>query len=451
MLGKKRVNMLEGSITKGLLTIMLPVIVMNILQSFFNIIDMTMLKTYDTDGLSVGAVGATTSLCGLINALVVGVATGANVIVARYLGKRDAESVDRSVGTAVTFSLIGGLLLACVGVLGAEFFLELTNCSEVLLSRATLYFRMYYIGAPVLMFYNFSAAILRAAGDSRKVMYISLSGGVVKVLANYLFVANLHLGILGVSLATITSWCVYAGLSFWSLTRKDSPVQIKLRNLRLVKNDILAMLRIGIPTGLQTSLYSFANVLIIATVNSFGEKATTGVSIANTFDGILSAVCQSTALAVMPYASQNLGANNPKRACRSVGRGVLLTLCIGSVLGSASALFSRQLSSIMTDDPEVIAWARQKMIIISSTYFIYGINHTMSAALRSMGKPMVPTATALVFLCAMRFAWVYFVFPLVPNLTFLYLVWPIGWTLSSLVQWFVYIPTARKVKVAVQT
>ncbi|MBR2938090.1 MAG: MATE family efflux transporter [Oscillospiraceae bacterium] len=446
MLGKKQVNMLEGSITKALLVIAIPVMVMNLLQSLFDVIDMTMLKMFDTDGLSVGAAGASTPLRGLINALVVGVATGGNVVIARYLGKKDPENVDRAIGTAVAFSFLGGLLLTVIGLLGANPLLKLINCSEVLFSRARLYFRMYYIGAPILIFYNFCAAILRAAGDSRKVMYISLTGGVVKVLANYVFVAVFRLGVLGVSLATITSWCVYAGLSLWCLTRKDSPVQIKVRHIRIIKEELMKMLRIGIPTGLQTGFFYIANVLIVATVNSFGEKATTGVSIANTFDGIMSAICGATALAVMPYVSQNLGAKNPKRACRSVGRGILITICIGAVLGAASALLSRQLSSIMTDDPEVIAWSRQKMVIISSTYFIYGINQIMSATMWSMGKPLAPTITTLIFLCALRFAWVYFVFPLIPNLTFLYLVWPIGWALSAFTLWLVYIPTAKKLK-----
>jgi Na+-driven multidrug efflux pump len=184
--------------------------------------------------------------------------------------------------------------------------------------------------------------------------------------------------------------------------------------------------------GLQQGLYSFANVAITATVNSFGPAATTGVSIANNFDGILYQICTATSLAVMPYVSQNIGADNPKRAMQAVRKGVLITVALGASFGLLCAAFSTQLSSLMSSDREVIAFSRQKMIIISSTYFICGINDIICAALRGMGKPIAPTVSTLVFLFGLRFAWVYFVFPLLPNLSFLYLCWPVSWILSIL-------------------
>ena len=443
---KKNVNMLSGSIIKGLLTIAFPIMIMNVLQSLFNIIDMTVLKTYDTDGMSVGAVGACGTLITLITNLVIGIATGANVVVAKHLGRRDSEHADQAAGTALLFSVVAGLGLTVIGVSCAELFLTWVNCPEELLSRAVLYFRLYFAGVPLLMAYNFCSAILRSSGNSGQIMIISLTGGAIKILCTFLFVAVFRWGIPGVSAATIVSWLIYLTMALHALTRKDSVVKIKKENIRFYKQEIADTLRIGVPTGLQMGLYSIANVIIAATVNSFGAAATTGISIANTFDGVMYNISHSASLAVLPYVSQNIGAGNVKRATQSVWRGIFMTVGIGGSLGALMAVFAPQLSGIMSDDPVVIAYSCQKMILISSTYFICGINDVLTAALRGMGRPLVPTITTLIFMCAFRFFWVYVVFPLVPNLTFLYLVWPIGWICCIIIALFVFIPRVKYLK-----
>lgn len=443
---KKNVNMLSGSIVKGLLTIAFPIMIMNVLQSLFNIVDMTVLKTYDADGLSVGAVGACGTLIILITNLVIGIATGANVVVAKHLGRKDIPHAERAAGTAVAFSVVAGLALTVIGVSCARLFLGWVNCPEQLMSRAVLYFRLYFAGVPILMVYNFCSAILRSSGNSGQIMAISLTGGAIKIVFTYLFVAIFRWGISGVSMATIVSWLAYLFLGLRALTRKDSVVKIKLKNVRFAKREIKDILHIGVPSGLQMGLYSVANVIISATVNSFGPAATTGISIANTFDGVLYNLSNASSLAVLPYVSQNIGAGNVKRATQSVWRGIFVTVSIGASFGALSAIFAPQLSGIMSDDPEVIAYSCQKMVLISSTYFICGINDIFAAALRGMGKPVVPTVTTLIFMCALRFVWVYLIFPLVPNLTFLYLVWPIGWILCIATELFVYFPRIKYLK-----
>lgn len=442
----KDVDMLSGPITKGLMVICFPVMIMNVIQSMFNIVDMTILKSFDTDGMAVGAVGVCGSLITLITNLVIGIATGANVIVARYIGQKNSMHVNRAAGTAIAFSAVAGLVLAAIGILFAEVFLGWVNCPEELFSRATLYFRLYFAGVPLLMIYNFCSSALRASGNSRRIMVISIAGGIVKISMTCLLVAVFKMGIVGVAVATITSWCAYVALALCSLFFSKGSVKLYLRHLRFYRPELPQILRIGVPSGLQMGLYSVANVLISSAVNSFGAQATTGISIANTFDGILYNICHAASLAVMPYVSQNVGAGNVKRATKAVWKGILLTVGIGAFFGALSAIFSGQLSSIMSDDPVVIDYSRQKMIIISSTYFICGINDIFNAALRGMGKPTFPTVTTLIFMCGIRFIWVYFVFPLVPSLTFLYLIWPIGWVLSISCSLCVYFPTVRKLE-----
>lgn len=431
-MGKRDVNMLSGSITKGLFTISIPIMVMNVVQSMFSILDMTILKTYDTDGMAVGAVGACGSLIVLITGLVIGISAGANVIIAGFIGRKNYTGVNRAAGAAVAFAGTAGTILAVIGIACAEVLLRWTNCPEVLLERATLYFQLYFSGVPLLMLYNFCAAIQRSTGDSQRPMIYLITGGIVKLPASLLLVAVLRMGVTGVAVATIVGWGVTAALSIHALTRKSEVIQLRFRNVRFYQPELSRILRIGIPVGLQQGLYCVANVAITATVNSFGPAATTGISIANNFDGILYQICTATSLAVMPYVSQNIGAGNLKRAMQSVWKGILISVALGASFGFLCAMFSPQLSSLMSSDREVIAFSRQKMIIISSTYFICGINDIICAALRGMGKPIAPTVSTLVFLFGLRFAWVYFVFPLLPNLSFLYLCWPVSWILSIL-------------------
>jgi Na+-driven multidrug efflux pump len=199
-------------------------------------------------------------------------------------------------------------------------------------------------------------------------------------------------------------------------------IKINLKDIRIHKKELLDSLHIGIPAGLQQSLYSIANVVISAAVNSVGADATTGISIANTFDGILYQIATAPALAVMPYVSQNLGAGNLKRAKQAIFRGMMIAAVMAGSLGALSAIFSGPLSSIMAENATQIAYSQQKMMIISSTYFICGINNILSETMRGFRRPLIPTVATMIYMCLLRFVWVWWIFPHYPNLTFLYLV-----------------------------
>ena len=444
--------MLEGSIVNGLLGIAIPIMIMNVTTSLFNIVDMSILKMFDTDGgYAVGAVGACGTLISLITGLVIGCSAGANVCIAKRIGRGDKEGVDRAVGTSIVLSLIGGLILTLVGVSFAEIFLGWMNCPDRLIKQAALYFRMYFAGCPILMLYNFVAAVLRSSGDSKRPMMYLITGSAVKLAMTFLFVGVFKLQVMGVSIATIISWSIMALLAMRALMFRGGAVQLRLDRLRIYGDELREILAVGIPAGLQQALYSIANVIITATVNSYGPDATTGISIANNFDGVLYQISHAPSLAVMPYVSQNVGAGNLQRAKKSIVRGMFITTALGATFGSLSAIFSAQLSSLMSDSPAVIAYAQQKMIIISSTYFICGINDIMGAAMRGLGKPIIPTVATLIFMCGLRFVWVYLIFPFMNgSMTGLYLVWPVGWILSLTMLTAFYFPTvkalARKMK-----
>lgn len=258
--------------------------------------------------------------------------------------------------------------------------------------------------------------------------------------------------IVGVSIATISTWIITSVLDVIALIRDGGVVAINFKKLKIYGKQLKEMLRVGIPTGLQQALYSIANLVIAGAVNTYGSdeitkaNASTGVSIANNFDGILYQIAIAPALAVMPYVSQNVGAKNMKRAKESIWKGMFITLIFGGGLGALSAIFSAQLSSIMTSNPEVIKFSQQKMILVSSTYFICGINEILGAGLKGMGKPMIPMIATMLFMCGIRFPWVWFVYPLFPNLTFLYTIWPIGWVLSIIMVLCFLIPTSKQLQ-----
>ncbi|MBQ1244227.1 MAG: MATE family efflux transporter, partial [Clostridia bacterium] len=355
-MAKREVNMLSGPIMKGLLAISLPIMVMHVLQTLFNMADMTVLQMFDEgDGYAVGAVGVCGTPTALITGILIGIASGANVVIARYIGSRDKEKLSRAIGTATVFSVLGGLILAIVGFFLAEQILSLVNCPPELLSQAKLYFRIYFAGAPILMLYNFSAAILRAAGDTRRPMIYIIIGGIANVVFNCIFVGIFDLSVAGVAIATVISWIISATLCIITLSKDGCTVKIERAYLRIYLNELKEILYIGVPTGLQSCFYSIANMMISGSVNTFGPDATTGVSIANQFDAMTYHVVMAPSYALMPYVSQNLGSRNVKRAKKAVVRGVLLALIMGAVFGWLIVIFSRPLASIMTDSPSVIA------------------------------------------------------------------------------------------------
>ena len=433
-LQNRDVDMLNGSITKGMFMMAIPVILTTVLSSLFNTIDMAVLRNFtDNADLAVGAIGAVSFLSPLSVSIINGISVGASVITARNLGSGDKEKVKRSVGTAMSVVLAGGIFLMLLGILLSEQLLRWTDCDEALLPGATLYFQLYFTTMPIMAFATFSSGLLRAKGDTRTQMIIVTIVGVSKVLASIIAIAVLNLGLLGLSLASVVAWLVSATLYSREVWKKGNPLYIDREYVRFYATELKGMLHIGIPAGLQTALYSVANVVIQTAVNGFGKDATTGLGIANTYDNIIYNISVGAAAAVMPYMSQNLGAGNIARAKKAMIKGVWLVVLTGGTLGALSAIFSGPLASMLSADPKVIAFAQQKMVIISSAYFICGINEVMNAALRALKKPIITTIAALLFTCGLRFVWVYVIFPHIPNnLTFLYLVWPIGWILSIL-------------------
>lgn len=442
---RNQVDMLSGPIFKGLLSMTIPIMIMNVMQNMFNLIDMTILGNLATD-TAVGAVGTCSALITLCTGLLIGISTGSNVVVAKTIGSGDKERTEKAIGTAVLFSVVSGLVVMIIGVIGAETFLRWIKCPETLLAPATLYLRLYFLGVPFLMLYNFSASILRAGGETKRPMYYLLLGGTVKVILSYFLISIFDMSVDGVAVTTIISNILSGTLCFVTLKHGTNTVKFNFNKCRFYAREMKEILTVGIPAGLQIAVYSFANTVIVTAVNGYGPDAATGVSVANQFDGILYQISVASALAATPYIAQNVGADNLKRAKKAIVNSIWITMLFGGGLGLLSAIFCRELSSLVSTTPEVIKFSCQKMVLISSTYFICGINEVMAGTLRGVGKPVVPTIASLLFMCLIRFPWVYFVFPHFSSLTYLYLIWPIGWILSIITQLIAYFSAMSKLQ-----
>lgn len=441
----KNVDMLSGSISKGLISLMIPIMIMNVMQTIFSIVDMVTLRYFAND-TAVGAVGTCATYIGLFTALSVGLSAGANVVIAKRIGAGHRKSACEAIKTALTFALTAGVLIAIIAVTFAKWFMRMTNCPPELFDQAVIYFRIYYMGFPVLMLYHFCAAVLRAVGDTKRPMYYLILAGFVKAICTVLFVSVFGMTVDGVALATIVSNLLALGLSFFAML-KNSAIEAEFRKARVDLRALGEILYNGVPTGLQGVLYSLANLAIISTVNSFGADAATGISIANNFDGIIYQICYAPSLAVTPYIAQNIGAHNLKRAKQILPRAILITGIFGIGFGGLSVAFSGQLSYLMSPSPAVIAYSQQKMWLVSGTYFICGINDVIAGTLRGMGKPLMPMASTMVFMCLLRFVWVYAIYPFLPQTIFwLYMVWPIGWFVSIFVLLGAYVPAVRKLE-----
>ena len=435
---RKSVDMTSGSIIKGLFSLTVPIMVMNVAQSLFGILDMAVLKAFGFES-AVGAVGATGMLTVLCTSLLIGISAGAAVVVARYIGSGMKRRAETAITTSLIFALCAGAMLLTVGGIFAENFLVMTNCHYTILPDATKYLRIYFLGIPVLLLYNFSASMLRATGDTRRPMYFLFAGCICKLVLTVIFIKLSDRGVESVGFATVMANLVACVLSVGALLKNKEVVDVRLSKLRFDARELGAILYNGVPAGVQSSLYAFANVVITSAVNSFGPDATAGIAIANQYDGILYQISYAPSLATIPYVAQNMGAGRTDRVKKTLICSVIITLGFGASLGALSAIFSRELSYFLSSSPAVVEYSVQKMVIVSATYFICGINEVLGGTLKGMGKPIAPAVTSLVYLCLLRIVWVYFVFPYVRNMTFLYAVWPIGWTLSGITLLFILV------------
>ena len=401
----------------------------SVLQLTFNAADVIVVGRFEGSE-ALAAVGAPGALINLLINLFLGLSVGANVVVAQCIGAGDHRGSDEAVHTSVAVSLISGLVVGMVGFLFAGFFLRLMNTPAEVLPLATAYMRVYFLGMPANMLYNFGAAILRAMGDTRRPLTYLTVSGVANVLLNLLFVITFHMGVSGVALATIIAQCISATLVTLCLIRSDGFIHLDPRRIRIRGDKLIRIARVGLPAGLQGMVFSISNVLIQSTVNSFGKDVVAGNTTASNLEGYVYVAMNSIYQAAITFTGQNVGARRYERISLVMRDALLAVSGIGIVMGGLLFLFKPWLFRIYTSDPAVIAAATVRTTIFAPTYFLCGMMDTSVGVLRGMGSSVRPMVTSMLGACVFRVLWIVAVFPLSPTLNMLYMSYPISWIIT---------------------
>lgn len=437
---KYQSNMLEGPLLGGVIAYTIPVMLSGILQLLFNAADLIIVGKF-CGSVSVGAVGATGSLTALIVNLFVGLSVGAGVAVAHGIGSRDEQQVHEAVHTAVPLAFAGGAILTVAGVTLSEPLLILMGTPENTLPLSVIYMEIYFMGITFTVVYNFCAAILRAAGDTRSpLIFLSLSG-VINVVLNVIFVTVFHMNVAGVALATIISQGIAATLSMAALMRRKDACQLQLRRMRIHKLVLKKIVRIGLPAGIQSSLFSISNVMIQSSVNSFGDIFVSGNAAAGNLEGFLYVALNSFHQTTVNYVGQNVGARQYRRANNTVWLCQGCVIVTGLVIGSLLNVFGETLLGFyISDSAEAIACGLTRFRYVAIPYFIFGLLEVSTGALRGYGRSLGPMLVSVLGICGIRLLWVFAVFPIPAfhSPKWLYLSYPISWIITLTVQMILF-------------
>ncbi len=438
-------DMCSGPLFSKLVMFAVPLMLSGILQLLFNAADIVVVGNY-AGHESLAAVGSTSSLINLLVNVFIGLSVGANVLVAQYFGAHRMKDLEETVHTAMVLAAGGGLFLVAVGVLLADPLLTLMGTPEDVLPLSALYMKIFFVGMPATLTYNFGSAILRAVGDTKRPLWFLLAAGIINVILNLIFVIVLHMGVAGVALATVISQCISAALIIRCLVKSDAPYRLKYDQLKLVKSKLFAIARIGLPAGLQGAIFSISNVLIQSSVNSFGSVAMAGNTAAANIEGFVYTAMNAVYQTALSFTSQNFGAKNYDRMTKILWYCQGMVIAVGIFMGGGAVLLGPGLLGIYGSNAQVINYGMNRLRIISGPYFLCGIMEVMVGGLRGMGCSLLPMFVALTGACVFRVIWIYTIFAVSRTLQTLYISYPVSWTITFLAHMVCYGIVRRRVE-----
>ena len=433
---KRSATMLQGPVLWGVISYTIPIILTSVLQLLFNAADLVVVGRF-CGSISVAAVGATGAITNLIINLFIGLSVGAGVTVAHAIGSREETAVHRAVHTALPVALLSGVVLTIVGVALSGTFLGLMGTPETVLPLSTVYMQIYFGGITFNMVYNFSASILRAAGDTKSPLIFLTFAGIVNVVLNVIFVTVFHMNVAGVALATSISQGISAVLVVIALMRRKDACKLQLKKMRFYKTELVKLVRIGLPAGIQGSLFSISNVMIQSSVNSFGDVFMSGNAAAGNIEGFVYVIMNSFHQTAVNYIGQNVGAQQYDRVKK------VLHVCLGCVCvagltaGVLGYSFGPQLLSIyITDSAQAISYGVLRLSFVCLPYFLCGLMDVSTGALRGMGASLEPMIISVLGVCGLRILWVTTLFqiPALHTPQFLYLSYPVSWIITFTAQ-----------------
>ncbi len=436
-------DMCSGPLLGKILVYAIPLMLSGILQLLFNAADVIVVGRF-AGHESLAAVGSTSALINLLINVFIGLSIGANVLVAQYFGAGKEKEVQDTVHTAITISLICGLALVFLGIFAAGPLLKIMGTPDDVLEKAILYMRVYFTGMPVLMLYNFGAAILRAVGDTKRPLYFLIAAGVVNVILNLGFVILLHMGVAGVALATVLSQCISAVLVCRCLMKSDSAYRLDLSRLGIRWRTLKRIAQIGLPAGFQGAVFSVSNVLIQSSINAFDSVAMAGSTASANLEGFVYNAMNAVYQTNLSFTSQNLGGGKFERINRILLLCLGVVTVVGVVMGGGFALLGPQLLRIYSSDPEVIRFGMVRLTIICGMYFICGWMDVLVGSLRGLGSSVIPMVVSLAGACGLRIVWIFTVFQWHHSLNVLYLSYPVTWAVTAAAHLLCFMMIRRK-------
>ena len=442
---RKYIDMIEGPIFPSIMMFYFPLVLSSLLQLLFNAADIIVVGKYAGD-TSLAAVSSTSSLINLLVGLFIGISTGTNVLLAKYIGARDIKKIHDVVHTSIMFALIASIALALVGVLFSDNLLRLMSVPNDVLPLSTLYLRIYFLGTPASLLYNFSAAILRAKGDTKRPLYFLTIAGISNVLLNLLLVIVFKMGVAGVGIATITSQYISAFLINLSLISEETDIRLNRSDLRIEKQTLKDLLIVGIPAGISGSLFSLSNVVVQSSINTFGSIVMAGNGAASNIESFTWTTMNGYMHVCQSFISQNYGAKRFDRIKKILWVSIGMTVLTGLVMSFLTITFSNNLLSIYIDGGESIIAGKVRLSYIEKWYFICGLMEVMTGALRGIGFSMLPTFISVFGACIFRILWISTIFKLNPIINNIYIVYPLSWLITLIGLSIMYIYNYRKLK-----
>lgn len=442
-MAKVETDMLHGPLLGKIVMFALPYAATGILQQLFNSINVFVVGRFDSSH-AMAAVGATTFLINLIINLFLGVSVGANAVIANNIGRRDPQAVHRAVSTTSALSLIGGAILLVVGLLVATPLLRLLGTPADVIHDSALYLNICFLGAPFFMVYNFGAAIFRSKGDTRTPLYILAVAGVINVVVSMVTVIVFHMSVAGVACAYFVSNMFSAVVITTLLWREKGEFRVRLRQIRIYRKELGDILAIGLPAGLQATVFSFSNVFVQSSINKFGYAAIAGASLSITFDTYCYYVLTAFCATAITFTGQNYGAGQVDR-CRRIFR-----LCF--LLGGASiftanmvfVLFGPPIASVFTTDPQVVHYCTSRIYVALAFQWIATSYEIPAACMRGLGKSLAPALLTIFGTCFIRLGWIFLVLPHWYGYEHLMLCYPISWVITGVLVSSVYVAASRK-------
>lgn len=441
--GTVRMDMLHGGLLGKMLIFALPLAVSSMLQQLFNSVDVAVVGKFDCDQ-ALAAVGSNGSVISLMVNLFVGISVGASVVIGNYIGQRDDDGIRKAIRTVSVIAVAGGVLLLLIGLIAARWILELMDTPHDVIDLATLYLRIYFLGMPFMLIYNFGAAILRSMGDTKRPLYILIVAGIINTVLNLLLVIVFRMSVAGVAIATVVANIVNAGIILYILMHEEGPFRLDIKKISVSRPELKKILQIGIPAGVQGMVFSIANVFIQAAINQFGSDVVAGSAAALNFEYYCYFVIGAFSQATVTFTSQNYGAGQIERCKRIFRLSMLLSFVCCGVLNVLLVWQREFFISFFTSSPEVIQYAAIRMQYVLLFQFIASSYEISGAALRGLGYSMTPTILTIFGTCILRLVWVYTVNRQYNSFEVLMYVYPLSWVITGIAVWVAYYTIRRK-------